>query len=57
MFRSKLRIVKRHVIKKGEEYRELGDQYLAAKSQKNKLTRIRRDAEELGFNLVPIVAG
>lgn len=45
------------IIKKGEEYRELGDQYLAAKSQKNKLTRIRRDAEELGFNLVPIVVG
>jgi len=45
------------IIKKGEEYRELGDQYLAAKSQKNKLTKIRRDAEDLGFNLVPIVAG
>ena len=45
------------IIKKGEEYRELGDQYLAAKSQKNKLTRIRRDAEDLGFNLVPIAAG
>jgi hypothetical protein len=45
------------IIKKGGEYRELGDQYLAAKSQKNKLTRIRRDAEELGFNLVPIVVG
>ena len=45
------------IIKKGEEYRELGDQYLAAKSQKNKLTKIRRDAEELGFNLVPIAVG
>jgi transposase len=45
------------IIKRGEEYKELGDRYLAAKSQKNKLTRIKRDAEELGFNLVPIVAG
>jgi transposase len=45
------------IIKRGEEYKELGDRYLAAKSQKNKLTRIRRDAEELGFNLVPIAAG
>ena len=45
------------IIKRGEEYRELGDRYLSAKSQKNKLTRIRRDAEELGFNLVPIAVG
>ena len=45
------------IIKRGEEYKELGDRYLAAKSQKNKLKRIRRDAEELGFNLVPIAVG
>lgn len=45
------------IIKRGEEYRELGERYLAAKSQKVKLKRIMRDAQELGFNLVPIVAG
>ena len=45
------------IIKKGEEYRELGDQYLAAKSQKTKLARMRRDAEEFGFSLVPIAVG
>lgn len=45
------------IIKRGEEYRELGNRYLTAKSQKNKPTRIRRDAEELGFSLIPIVAG
>jgi hypothetical protein len=45
------------IIKRGEEYKELGDRYLAAKSQKNKLTRIRQDAKELGFNLVPIAVG
>lgn len=45
------------IIKRGEEYRELGEEYLAAKSQKAKLKRIRRDAQELGFSLVPNVTG
>jgi transposase len=44
------------IIKKGEEYRELGDQYLALRSKKNKMTKIRREAKELGFNLVPIAS-
>jgi transposase len=44
------------IIKKDEEYRELGDQYLALRSKKNKMTKIRREAKELGFNLVPIAS-
>ena len=44
------------IIKKGKEYRELGDQYLALRSKKNKMTKIRREAKELGFNLVPIAS-
>ena len=44
------------IIKKGKEYRELGDKYLAMRSKKNKMTKIRREAKELGFNLVPIAS-
>lgn len=44
------------IIKKGEKYRELGDQYLAQRSKKNKMTKIRREAKKLGFTLVPIAS-
>ena len=44
------------IIKEGQEYRELGADYLEKKSKKSKLIRIRRNAKEFGFKLVPITA-
>ncbi len=43
------------IIKKGERYKELGEEYLAKRSKKQKMTRIRKEAKELGFKLVEIV--
>ncbi len=42
------------IIKKGERYKELGADYLINKSKKQKMTKIRRAAKELGFELVEI---
>jgi transposase len=42
------------IIKKGERYKELGADYLVNKTQKQKMTKIRRAAKELGFELVAI---
>ncbi|MCK5231700.1 MAG: IS110 family transposase, partial [Desulfobulbaceae bacterium] len=44
------------IIKKGEKYKELGEEYLAKRSKKQKMTKIRKEAKELGFKLVEIVA-
>ncbi len=41
------------IIKHGEEYKELGKDYLAKKS---KMSILKRRTKELGFNLVPIEA-
>gem|GEM_PF-4351508 len=43
-----------YIIKNGDRYREIGDQYLAQRSQKSKLVKIRREAKQLGFHLVPV---
>jgi len=43
-----------YIIKNGERYRELGDQYLAQRRQKRKLVKLRREAKQLGFHLVPV---
>ncbi len=42
------------IIKNGEKYKELGEEYLAKRSKKQKMTKIRRTAKELGFKLVKI---
>ena len=42
------------IIKKGERYKELGADYLVNKNKKQKMTKIRRAAKELGFELVAI---
>lgn len=42
------------IIKEGQEYRELGEDYLQKKNKKSKVIKIRRKAKELGFKLVPI---
>ena len=44
------------IIKKGQRYKELGDQYLSQKSKAYKLWKLRREAKELGFKLVLIEA-
>jgi hypothetical protein len=44
------------IIKEGQEYRELGEDYLQKKNKKSKVIKIRRKAKELGFKLVPIAA-
>jgi len=42
------------IIKNGEKYKELGEEYLAKRSEKQKMTKIRKAAKELGFKLVSI---
>jgi len=42
------------IIKKGETYKELGEDFLAERGKKQKMVKIRRDAKELGFKLVAI---
>ena len=42
------------IIKRGEEYKELGEEYLAKKNAKSKVAILKRQARELGYQLVPI---
>ena len=44
------------IIKHGERYKELGEDYLAQKSNVNKLAKIKREAKALGYDLVEIAA-
>ena len=43
-----------HIIKDGVRYKELGMDYLDKKTKTSKLYRLQKQAESLGFNLVPI---
>jgi hypothetical protein len=42
------------IIKNGEEYKELGEDYLGKRNARKKMTILRRKAKELGFALVPV---
>ncbi len=42
------------IIKNGDEYRELGEDYLHKRNAVNNVKILRRKAKELGFELVPI---
>jgi len=42
------------IIKKGEKYKEIGEEFLAERGRKQKMTKIKREAKELGFKLVRI---
>ena len=42
------------IIKHGEEYKELGEDYLSQKNAKNKIATLKRQAKGLGYKLVPI---
>jgi len=44
------------IIKHGERYKELGEDYLAQRSNVNKLVKIKKEAKFLGYDLVKIVA-
>ncbi|MFZ3046349.1 MAG: IS110 family transposase [Desulfatirhabdiaceae bacterium] len=44
------------IIKHGERYKELGEDYLAQRSNVNKLVKIKKEAKSLGYDLVKIVA-
>lgn len=44
------------IIKHGERYKELGEDYLAQRSNVNKLAKIRKEAKVLGYDLVEIAA-
>ena len=42
-----------HVIKDGAEFRDLGEDYLTRRNISQKLFHLRKQAQSLGFNLVP----
>ncbi len=42
------------IIKNGEHYKELGEEYLSKRNARNKMTILRRKARELGFDLVAV---
>jgi transposase len=42
------------IIKYGEEYKELGEDYLSRRNEKSRIATLKRTAKELGFELVPI---
>jgi transposase len=44
------------IIKHGERYKELGEDYLSQRSNVNKLAKIRKEAKALGYDLVEIAA-
>jgi transposase len=44
------------IIKHGERYKELGEDYLTQRGNVNKLVKIRREAKALGYDLVAIAA-
>ncbi len=41
-----------HIIKFGESFKDLGEEYLAKKNQNKKLCRLKKQARQLGFELV-----
>ena len=42
-----------HVIKDGVEFRDLGEDYLNQRNKTLKLFQLQKQAQSLGFNLVP----
>jgi len=43
-----------HIIKHGDSYRELGDNYLDERTRSYKLRKLKAEAKTLGYRLVPI---
>lgn len=44
------------IVKNGDSYRELGEDFHAKRDEKNKLNHLRKQAKLLGYQLVPLVA-
>lgn len=44
------------IIKQGEQYKELGEKYLEERSRVDKLSKIRKAAKELGYDLIEAIA-
>ena len=42
-----------HVIKDGVEFRDLGEDYLTERNKSRKISYLRRQAQVMGYNLVP----
>ena len=42
------------IIKHGEKYKELGEDYLSRKNAKNKIATLKRQAKVFGYELVPV---
>ena len=42
-----------HVIKNGVEFRDLGEDYLTQRNKSQKISHLRRQAQLMGYNLVP----
>ena len=45
-----------HIIKDGRHFRDLGEDYLTLRNQNAKLNYLQKQAQVLGFNLVPMQA-
>ncbi len=43
-----------HIIKNGVRYKELGMDYLDKKTKAAKLARLQKQAQSLGFSLIPV---
>ena len=44
-----------HIIKQGVSFQDLGDNYLAGKNTRVKINNLKRQAKQLGYELVPCV--
>jgi transposase len=45
-----------HIIKGGEKFRDLGEDYLSRKNEKRKLSYLQKQAKLLGYELIPLAA-
>jgi transposase len=45
-----------HIIKGGEKFRDLGEDYLSHKNEKRKLSYLQKQAKLLGYELIPLAA-
>jgi transposase len=45
-----------HIIKTGEEFRDLGENYLLLRHQTHRLRYLKQQAQVLGYALTPIVS-
>lgn len=44
-----------HIIKHGTQFRDLGEEFLIRRNKELKLLQLKKQAQVLGFQLIPIV--